>query len=164
MRLFLYSVLAAAVYLLLLFPRWKKQRGRFLLLTVFYAYVCAVVYLTLLPISATFDPNTFDGDYGNFIPFRDLKMGYGGALKDIILNVIMTVPFGFLYPLIRKSGLIKTTVFGIFLSAVIESLQLASRILGSTYHIFDITDIISNTIGVFIGCLCCLILRRIIKR
>lgn len=158
MQLLIYVTLAIAVYGLLFFPRWRKKRNRWrksrmrlVLYTLFYAYLCAVIYLTLLPFRPTWVIDIYVGEFANLIPFRDLKMGYGGALKDIILNVIMTVPFGIFYPYVFRSGLAVTTAVGFLSSVCIESLQLTEAFFGSSYHAFDITDIITNTAGAILG-------------
>lgn len=164
MRLLLYFLLATAVYFLLFFPRWRKRSRTGVLLTLFYVYICAVIYLTLLPLPTTFDPEVFDGNFGNFIPFRDLKMGYRGAKRDIILNVIMTVPFGLLFPQIQKSGALATTILGFLISTTIEILQLLATVLGSPYHAFDVTDIISNTTGTLLGYLFFTLIQKYINK
>ena len=158
MQLLIYVALAVAVYGLLFFPRWRKKRNRWrksrmrlVLYTLFYAYLCAVIYLTLLPFRPSWVIDISVGEYANLIPFRDLKMGYGGALKDIVLNVIMTVPFGIFYPYVFRSGLAVTTAVGFLSSVCIESLQLTEAFFGSSYHAFDMTDIITNTAGAILG-------------
>ena len=154
MRLLLYCLACIAAFLPLYFHRWRKRGVRAFLYSLFYIYLCAVVYLTVLPMPTSWGTEFFDGDYGNFIPFHDLKMGYRGALMDILLNTVMTLPFGILYPQIRKSGLIKTALFGLIGSTFIECTQLLTTVLGSRFHAFDITDIITNTTGAILGYLC----------
>lgn len=134
-----------------------------LIYTVFYSYVCAVIFLTLLPFPLEWDPKNFDGDIGNFIPFRDLRYGYNGALKDIVLNIIMTIPFGILFPQLSKAKCIATVLLGFSISTLIECVQLLMTLLGSNIHSFDITDIITNTAGALIGYLIWLQLDRICK-
>jgi glycopeptide antibiotics resistance protein len=74
------------------------------------------------------------------------------ALKDIFANILLTVPFGFgicfLLPL-RKKQIIWTAV-GVGLA--LDGLQLLMKLtLGSFIHSVDITDVLTNTLGVFIG-------------
>jgi len=151
MRLFVFSLIAVAVYLLLFFPRWRNRGYRSILYSLFYVYVCAVIFLTLLPVRLVWAPESFNGDFGNFIPFHDLKMGYGGALKDILLNVLMMIPFGILLPSVKNRGCAVTVLSGFLSSAAIEGIQLVSTVFGSRYHAFDVTDIITNTVGALIG-------------
>ena len=133
---------------------WRKKGLRAVLYSLFYFYACAVFYLTMLPFPQQWGREFFDGDLGNFIPFRDLKMGYGGALKDILLNILMTVPFGILFPQIRNNKVISTVLIGFFASCLIEGAQLMMTLYGSPYHAFDVTDVISNTAGCLLGYLC----------
>lgn len=151
MKFLIFSMIAIILYFLLFFAKWRKKGWQGFLYTLFYGYVCAIIYLTLLPIPNSWGLEQFDGDYGNFIPFRDLKMGYRGAVKDIILNVVMMLPFGILFPQIRKNRLITTVSAGFLMSVLIECLQLVATVFGSPYHSFDVTDIISNTTGALLG-------------
>ncbi|MDE7262182.1 MAG: VanZ family protein, partial [Oscillospiraceae bacterium] len=64
-----------------------------------------------------------------------------------VLNIIMTIPFGFLFPLIRnRTAKFSTTVFSCFLMSLgIELLQpLFTRSA-------DVTDLINNVIGGMLG-------------
>ena len=38
----------------------------------------------------------------NLVPFIDVTFGRGDFARQIVLNIIMTIPFGFLLPLIKK--------------------------------------------------------------
>lgn len=145
-----YYLIVAAGFLFMVQKFIKKPQKRIIYLFAFL-YGALVLRLTIFPIPPQWDPNQFHGDYGNFIPFYDLKMGYGGALKDIILNILMTIPFGILAPYIKKAGLITTVISGAFLSIIIESTQMLMTFYGSPYHAFDVTDIITNTAGSLIG-------------
>lgn len=64
--------------------------------------------------------NLFLGS-ANFIPFRDYIQNYGGATREIILNIIMMMPFGFLYPMIKRSGLVRTVATTFLFSLAIET-------------------------------------------
>lgn len=64
----------------------------------------------------------------NMEPFEDAISGRGDFVRQIILNVIMTIPFGFLYPMCRraagkKCGLLHRVLMTIALSLSIELLQ-----------------------------------------
>lgn len=81
-------------------------------------------------------------------PFRDLRNGYGNAARQLTLNVVMTVPFGFLWPLVRqRRGLWRTVLAAFLLSLCIELLQP----LLTTHRTADITDLIANTFGGLVG-------------
>lgn len=85
----------------------------------------------------------------NLMPFVDVISGKGDFIRQIILNVIMTVPFGFLFPLVKTSNpkLIKTVFYTFLLSFSIEILQP----LIDGFRSSDITDLITNVLGGIIG-------------
>ena len=61
-----------------------------------------MLFLTILPIDWTFDPkwkyhSSIKYSYGNISPFNDLLLGRSGSVKEVTLNIIMTIPFGFIY-------------------------------------------------------------------
>lgn len=104
----------------------------------------------------------FSGGF-NFVPsvfyYMKGQVTGGNWVKAMALgNVLLYVPFGFLLPAIRKNvKQVKTIAFGIALSVLIEFEQ---PIVGRS---FDVDDIIANTIGTAIGCLCFTILKLIFK-
>lgn len=80
---------------------------------------------------------------------RDLRLGYGNAERQVFLNVLMTVPFGILWPVVRrgKAGVFRTVGAAFLLSLCIELVQP----LLPTARMSDITDLICNTAGGLIG-------------
>lgn len=94
-------IVLLGLYLLLL-GRWKKQgRRRVLVYTVFSVYMLGVLWVTVLPVLSM--PGIHHA-YApmNLEPFRDLRLGYGNAERQLLLNVLMTVPFGILWPVVRR--------------------------------------------------------------
>ena len=83
------------------------------------------------------------------IPFVDVLTGRGDFLRQVLLNVIMTMPFGFLFPLAgkRKAKFGRTVFFCFFMTLGIELLQ--PLISGTRSS--DITDIITNMTGGILG-------------
>lgn len=74
-----------------------------------YLYLVLVFYVTIMPFAIPFSGvNNEFMETANFIPFRDLMLKYDGAIREILLNILMMVPFGYLYPTIKKKGAIKT--------------------------------------------------------
>lgn len=82
----------------------------------------------------------------NLIPF----VGMIEDWKNSILNILLFVPLGIILPILWcKFSAAKTTVlFGFGMSLVIELLQIL------TYRATDINDLITNTLGTFLG-FCC---------
>lgn len=153
------------IYFKFFYQKWIKQ-DLFIFKTLFYIYLCLVIYVTLIPfhiVIINLSKNPLD--YINFVPFRDIRIQYyHGAYKEIILNVIMLIPFGFLLPIIIKTNIFKTVFYTFMTSLTIESIQLLYH-LGSnlTHRSCDITDIITNTIGGFIGYIIYLIFKPFIN-
>jgi glycopeptide antibiotics resistance protein len=88
----------------------------------------------------------------NLYPFSAYREAWNSfsitAWRNIILNIIMFVPFGFLLSVLserfRKAG--KTYLVGFILTVGIECIQYFTG-----RGIFEIDDIIGNTIGTMIG-------------
>ncbi|MCL5883931.1 MAG: VanZ family protein [Deltaproteobacteria bacterium] len=100
-------------------------------------------------------PTTTTGSYTKFLSL-DFTPGFILRLKDILLNIAGFVPFGFflhrtarrpdnsIRPIMVVTILLAGAIFSIFM----ESLQYYVRGRSS-----DLYDVISNTIGVFVGVL-----------
>ncbi len=137
------------LYAFVLFKRWRTQ-GRDILLvnTLMYAYLSLVLYFTMMPVVASI-PFMLDHPYKpmNLVPFIDVSLGRGDFFRQVFLNVIMTLPFGFLFPLIRgkraKFGV--TVLFCFLMSLGIELLQPFFD------RSSDITDLITNVTGGVLG-------------
>ena len=110
----------------------------------FIMYMIAVFSLTII--------HARSGIRGiNLIPFQDLISIYKHIPYDMaegyILNVLLFVPYGYLLPFIKKKPFLKQTVLCSFLlSLCIELLQFLFK-----RGIFDIDDLICNTVGGLIG-------------
>ncbi len=151
------------LYVFVFFGRWKsKGRDVLLVNTLLYTYLSFVLYFTLMPIITAL-PFLLNHPYKpmNLVPFIDVTMGRGDFLRQIVLNVIMTVPFGFLFPLTRSRtahAQFGRTVFVCFLmSLCIELLQP----LINGFRTADITDVITNVTGGILGYVLYVIFRPI---
>lgn len=139
----------ALLYIFVFFGRWKaKGRDMLLVNTLMFGYLSFVLYFTMMPVITSI-PFILHHPYKpmNLVPFIDVSMGRGDFVRQIVLNVIMTVPFGFLFPLTqnRNGKFIKTVGFCVLMSLGIEILQ---PFFGRSS---DITDLITNVIGGIIG-------------
>ena len=141
----------ALLYAFVFFRRWNV-RGRDILLvnTLMYIYLSFVLYFTLMPVITSI-PFVWNHPYTpmNLVPFIDVSLGRGDYRRQIVLNVIMTVPFGFLFPLTRRgtARFGATVLFCFLMSLGIELLQPLISSLRSS----DITDLITNVTGGVIG-------------
>ena len=104
MKVLVDFVVLIIIYFWKFYKKWQKK-GRDVLLvnTLMYVYLSFVLFFTLMPI-ITFLPFIFNHPYDsmNLVPFIDVLNGRGDFIRQVGLNVIMTIPFGFLLPLVRK--------------------------------------------------------------
>ena len=128
----------------------RKSRALQLVNTIMYIYLSFVLYFTLMPIITSL-PFIFNHPYDsiNLVPFIDVLNGRGDFVRQVGLNVIMTIPFGFLMPLVKKENarLLKVVFYTFLLSLGIELLQP----LINGFRSADITDLITNVVGGSIG-------------
>ena len=120
-------------------------------------YLCAVIYVTFLLIDFTLDfkwlyHESIPVDYGNIVPFEDLMKNRGGAVENIVLNILMTILLGFFISIIYiKTNILKIVVKTFLFSLTIELIQLIMTIFLLYHRACDVTDLITNTIGGIIG-------------
>ena len=139
------------IYFWKFYKKWK-EKGRDVLVvnTTMYIYLSFVLYFTLMPIITSL-PFIFNHPYTpmNLVPFIDVLNSRGDFVRQVGLNIIMTIPFGFLVPFIKKENvkLLKIVFYTFLLSLGIELLQPLINGVRSS----DITDLITNVIGGIIG-------------
>lgn len=156
MKIFLDFAVLITIYFLFFRKKWAKEGKDVLFInTLMFIYLSFVIYFTLMPFLASL-PHAIDHlivshQYPpmNLTPFVDVLYSRGDFARQITLNIIMTIPFGFLLPLVRNRNpsLLKTTLCTFLLNFGIELLQLLLRNGRSS----DITDVITNVIGGVIG-------------
>ena len=151
MKVLIDFVVLIIIYFWKFYRKWKeKDRDVLLVNTTMYIYLSFVLYFTLMPIITSL-PFIFNHPYTpmNLVPFIDVTFGRGDFIRQVGLNIIMTIPFGFLLPLIKKENtkLLKVVVYTLLLSLSIEILQPLINGVRSA----DITDLITNTLGGMIG-------------
>ena len=161
-KLIIDFIVLAILYKVVFLSKWKTQGKRRLIVnSLMYLYISLVLYVTLMPVIASL-PDLFNHPYSpmNRMPFDDYIFGRGDALRQIILNIIMMMPFGFLLPLVKKQNLVSCIFWTFLLSLGIELIQ--PLINGSRSG--DITDIITNTTGGLLGYLLHSLLRPFIRK
>ena len=139
------------LYIFIFYKRWKvKGKDILFINTIMYIYLSFVLYFTLMPIITSL-PFVFNHSYVpmNLVPFIDVSTGRGDFIRQVVLNIVMTIPFGFLLPLIKnkKINLMKTILYKFLLSLGIEILQP----LINGFRSSDITDLVTNILGGIIG-------------
>ena len=138
-----------------LIAKIRKQKkvsipiGRLLLYAVFIVYIVVVVGATMLRYSM----HSFSGEMGEIYPlFYSYKEAWNHfsarEWRNIILNIMMFVPFGFLLPLVSKKFQVfwKTYLAGFLFTFLIEMTQLLLNL-----GICELDDFMNNTVGAMIG-------------
>ena len=137
------------LYIFVFFRRWRTQgRDRLLVNTLMYAYLSLVLYFTMMPVVVSI-PFMLNHPYTpmNLVPFIDVSLGRGDFLRQVFLNVIMTLPFGFLFPLTQnKRAKLGMTVFFCFLMSL--GIELLQPFFDRSS---DITELITNVAGGVLG-------------
>lgn len=164
-------IISLVIYLIIYKIYLKKKDKRYIIkFTLMYIYLFLVLCVTILPIDFTLDlkwkyHDSIDFNYIYLKPFNDLIMRRAGAKVQIILNIIMTIPFGFLYTSIKKNtNIVNVTISTFILSLIIESIQLVMTIFLLYHRTCDVTDLITNVIGGIIGYSLYRIIKLINKR
>ncbi len=138
--------------ILVLKIKYKKENMNLIFLSIFYIYLCFVLKYTQFPIIIDEEMKNVIGQNiwrdANFIPFYHIK----NAFKTTFLNTLMTIPFGFGLPFISKINVKKLLFLSLVFCFSLEFLQLMVALLvGFTFRVLDINDIIFNFIGILIG-------------
>ncbi|MFH1320352.1 MAG: VanZ family protein [Bacteroidota bacterium] len=121
-------------------------------LVLFFFYLLVLIKITVFPTDAN-KPQAFI-----FIPFKSIHqyisvgMEYEFStsnIKNLIGNILMFIPLGFIVPLldVRLSGLVKVILIGLGVSLFIEG----GQFLFASNRITDIDDVILNLTGVITG-------------
>jgi glycopeptide antibiotics resistance protein len=101
--LLLDAAILAAVYFVFLYRRWKREE-KFGLKSLRYLYICAVLAVTLMPFALSiFKGNNKYLQMANLIPFIDIIKHHNGTVREMLLNIFMLVPYGFLTPMIKRA-------------------------------------------------------------
>lgn len=135
---YLFVIPMLIFYWIALFRSGNKQSLlRIVAILAFGYYLIGVLTVTGIHELKAFSPRLV------LVPFLDMIRGP----MDTVFNIILFLPFGFFLPLLyRKYNRAIQVVFaGFLLSLSIEVLQMFG--MGTT----DINDLITNTIGAFLG-------------
>ena len=122
---------------------------RLLLYAVFMIYIVVVVGATMLRYSGYSISWVNKIVYPLFYSYREAWKDFSAReWRNIILNIMMFVPFGFLLPLVSNKFHVfwKTYLAGFLFTTIIEVTQL---LLHS--GIFELDDFMNNTVGAMIG-------------
>lgn len=167
MNLLIFPLIIAFIIITVRYFKNRVSIARLICLYGFTIYVHVLIGVTIFPISIDFYDNQLFhniGDRINLIPFiesikipenSEIRGLYISTLiKNFIGNIILFIPMGFLLPLLRRhiNKLIKAIHYGACISLIIETTQIVIHLFLSSYNkVFDINDIILNTIGMMLG-------------
>lgn len=117
-------------------------------------YIFLVLCTTIFYREETFEKRYY------LHPLWSYSVLYNKLLAQIIMNVILFVPIGFFAGgALKKKHIWHAFGFGFILSLFIEVTQLIS-----TRGVFNVDDIIHNTLGCVLGFLCFVFCYKMIKR
>lgn len=158
-----YVLICVFVLFLAIIKRQQQKASFAILCIILCVYFYFVIKITQFPILAgELYAEDLGGHYWrsiNLVPFR------GSLNLGSIQNIIMTMPLGFLIPLIRtKATSIKQiALVGICSGFILEALQLAQLLVNTfTFRVIDVNDVLFNFCGVLIGYFCLKVLRKIV--
>ena len=121
---------------------------------LFLIYLAIVLYITLF--------NREPGEKRiDMVPFRSyyllIEENNSFYFTQILYNILMTVPFGFLLPFIYKKmrSVFVVGLMGFLFSLSIETVQYITR-----RGLFEFDDMIGNTIGCLIGSVVGMLIKR----
>lgn len=121
----------------------------------FYLYLIVMFYFVLF--SERYGRETgYDTSHVNLELFKEIKRFWmyrslltpEAFITNLVGNVFAFSPFGFLLPVMteKKRGLIKVVLGSFLFSLIIESCQYIFKV-----GVFDVDDLLLNTIGGLIG-------------
>jgi len=123
-----------------------EKKEKFLLYKEFFSLAFMIYILLLFGLVTNTD---VQGVSNNFVPFREIlryKIGSKYFLWNVLGNILIFLPFGFLLGLYLKSKrATKPVIITLIASLTIECVQM---FIGRS---FDVDDILLNCIGGFIG-------------
>lgn len=126
----------------------------------FVIYLLFLVYLTLTPFAFRYEPLSRDANLRFWVETEAMiRLGTREAWTyNVFGNLLMLVPFAFFLPLLfgGSGGFAITLFYTLLLSFTIEGLQWVMGV-----RLFDIDDILFNTLGAIPGYVLYLIFRKI---
>ncbi|EIC07331.1 VanZ family protein [Microbacterium laevaniformans OR221] len=145
--------------------RGRLTVGRFLLWAAALVYFWAIWTYTLLPLPDA-ENYVCAGVNLNISAFVDDLRGARSltdfAVLQLALNVLLFLPLGFFLRVLGGRGILVAFVTGLLVSLTIESTQLTGvwGLYPCAYRVFDVDDMLTNTVGAVLGSLVALIVPR----
>ncbi|HIS02663.1 MAG TPA: VanZ family protein [Candidatus Pullichristensenella avicola] len=144
---------------------------RTLLVYSFIFYLLCVYFLGVLPLPSVAEVSRMTGDWAQLTPFRGLRNALAEARFEpgeaaswlrvlstdnffyLAANVAMLFPLGIYLRYYFRQNFLQTARWGFLVSLSIELLQLTGLffIYPRPYRLFDVDDLIANTLGAALG-------------
>ncbi len=144
----------------------NKKRILIVARIIFYIYILLLSYF--LFFSERYGRDLITHEYNlqlfkeirRFIRYRN-QIGLEGFVVNIFGNILAFMPYGFMLPLLNKAyrKFYLITILSILFSLVIETAQLLLRV-----GVFDVDDILMNSIGGILGYVIFLIVHAVYER
>ncbi|MGZ7440501.1 VanZ family protein [Paenibacillus sp. TH7-28] len=160
------------------------NKVRAFVLYLFLLYLMNAVFLIMLPFPATRHNPPLGESAVQLVPFHFIQdilketsvvkgepSSYWRLLKEraflqVVFNVLLTVPFGMIMRYYFRFGPIRCLLLSFLLSLFFEVTQLTGifGFFDNAYRVFDIDDLMTNTLGGMIGFLAAEWLSRFLPR
>lgn len=145
--------------------RGRLTLGRSLLWAAALVYFLAIWTYTLLPLpdagpyacaGVNLDVTAFIGDLRSAHSFTDF------AVLQLALNVLLFLPLGFFLRVLGGRGILVALLVGFGVSLGVETTQLTGvwGLYPCAYRVFDVDDLLTNTVGAVLGSLLALVVPR----
>ena len=127
----------------------KKKLARRGIKVIFYLYIIGIFYFVLL--SERYGRDTgYDTSHVNLVLFKEINrfwtyrhfLSTEAVVTNLFGNIFAFSPFGFMIPIVLFRAVFATSFF----SLVIETSQLIMKV-----GVFDVDDLLMNTVGGLIG-------------
>jgi len=158
---FLFGLVILLILILIL--RLAKRSWSFLFFfSAFWVYLLIMVGLIIFPIplTAPLEITEFWPSFQSALPrislvphnYSNLVLYPGYYKFEIVANILLTIPFGFLLLLVRPWFSNKMLLVALAVSLFNEGAQFLLLVLwGFSYRVVDINDVFLNASGVLIG-------------
>ena len=168
-------VVAVLVFVPFVALSFRRRGGfgmrRFLLWGAALVAVMAIWTYTLLPLpdpdaircaGVNVDMTALADDVRGAIARRGSAAAGDPAVAQLLLNVLLFVPLGFFIRVLGGRGVVTALVVGAALSGFIELTQLTGvwGLYPCAYRVFDVDDLLTNTLGAVLGSLLALAVPR----
>lgn len=120
-------------------------------------YLICLINMVLFPLPGIEEISELHGYTGQFTPFNFIsdiaKDRTAESVLQVLLNILMTVPFGFFLKFFLDMKIRNIIIVTFLFSLLIEVAQLTGLffIYPGSYRLFDVDDLMTNTLGGFLG-------------